>query len=66
MDGQELVSLYEKGFKYKLYVNEFGQLIYQDEIFNNVVTGACEWTTEVKRHLQIDPNITVLDMTSKA
>lgn len=65
MDALDLIAQTEENFKYNLFVNNEGELIYTDNIFNNAVTGMYEMNVEAKLWYKINPKTIVLDFTLK-
>lgn len=66
IDALDLIAQFEQNFKYNLFVNADGELIYRDNIFNNAVTGMYEMNVESKLWYKINPKTIVLDFTLKA
>lgn len=63
IDALDLIAQTEENFKYSLFVNTEGELIYRDNIFNNKVTGVYELNIETKLLYKVNPKTKALDFT---
>lgn len=65
IDAFDLVKRFAPNYKYELYVNNTGKLIFRDKNFYSEVAGIMDWNSEAKEILLIDSSVVVTDLILK-